>query len=321
MKFLIAAAVAGLAAAATPAAAADLFGSAPPMTMPSSGAPTSVEVGSNWYIRGDIGISWDQVPTVTTNSQSVPPGGDATTPIGVGLGPSQFGRNFTADVGVGYRYNDWLRFEGTYDYRNGSGGSATTRVICPYTARGLYNTVNGQQTPIGIAYDPNETCDGVTHVKQWNNMFLGNAYVDLGTFYGVSPYVGAGAGVNINTAQGTLDYYKTSDGSLYLADLTAPGGYPLLWINPRTGQPYPNVHIPFGPQNWNRDIRSTHVSLAIALMAGLGIELTPSATLDIGYRYLHVGGTRLNFSTPTGASVGQSNSSHEVRVGVRYAIQ
>jgi opacity protein-like surface antigen len=320
MKFLFAAAAAGLAAAATPAAAADLFGSAPPMTMPATSAPTSVEVGSNWYIRGDIGASFDQVPSVILNSSSVPPGGSASMPIGVGQG-AQFGRNLTADVGVGYRYNDWLRFEATYDYRNGVGGSSTFTVICPYTAKAVTQTINGVPTPVGVAYDSNQTCDGVTHIKQWNNMFLGSAYVDLGTYYGVSPYVGAGAGVNINTARGGLNFYKTSDGSNYAANLIPPNGVPGVWVNPITGQPIPNVYIPFAHQDWNRAIHSSHVSLAVALMAGFGIELTPSATLDIGYRYLHIGSGRLNFTTPTGAAISQSNTDHEVRVGVRYAIQ
>ena len=69
-----------------PAVAADLFGSAPPMTIPASLAPTSVEVGSNWYLRGDVGVGFDDAPSVTL--ASIP----LRTPRPSGGGPG-VGRN------------------------------------------------------------------------------------------------------------------------------------------------------------------------------------------------------------------------------------
>jgi opacity protein-like surface antigen len=322
MKSLFPAVLAGLAVASAPAMAADLFGSAPPpMSFSASDGPTAVEIGSNWYIRGDIGMSWDQVPSIAINNQSVPPAGNASTPIGVNEGQSRFGKNLTADVGVGYRFNDYFRMDATYEYRNGSGVSGQNTVICPYNAVGLTNQKTGYT--VGIAYDRSDTCNGQLNVKQWNNMFLGNAYVDLGNYYGVTPYIGAGAGLNINTSSGSLDYFETANGNPYAADLTAPGGYPLIWVNPKTGKAIsPAPKIAFGPQDWNRNIRSTHYGLAVALMAGVGIQLTPSATLDIGYRFLDTGSTSVGVSTPANNGVVKgTNISQEVRVGIRYAIQ
>ena len=63
MKTSIAAALAGLAMASTPTLGADLFGTAPPpLTFPANQSPFT-EVGSNWYLRGDVGYERRQAPT------------------------------------------------------------------------------------------------------------------------------------------------------------------------------------------------------------------------------------------------------------------
>ena len=72
LKFL---ACAGLTVAAWPASAADLLGTAPPLTMPASQGPAMFEVGSNWYLRGELGISFDQAPTISLFGVSTPPPG------------------------------------------------------------------------------------------------------------------------------------------------------------------------------------------------------------------------------------------------------
>ena len=78
---------------------------------------------------------------------------------------------------------------------------------------------------------------------------LFNGYIDLGTWYGVTPYIGAGAGVAYIRA---FDYAST----------VAP---------PFTG----------GDHNqWN---------FSWALMAGLGYAILPNLMLDLGYRYLNLG--------------------------------
>jgi opacity protein-like surface antigen len=61
--------------------------------------------------------------------------------------------------------------------------------------------------------------------------------------------------------------------------------------------------------------------MAWALAAGLGFKLTPSATLDIGYRYLNSGTVNTLINPQTGATIRQSNASHQIRVGVLYYLQ
>ena len=58
--------------------------------------------------------------------------------------------------------------------------------------------------------------------------------------------------------------------------------------------------------------------MAWALMAGVGIKISPSATLDIGYRYLNAGVVNTPITPQIGSSVKQLNSSQEIRIGIRY---
>ena len=323
MKSLFTVVLAGLATATAPAMAADLFGSAPPpMTFPAADGPTAVEIGSSWYIRGDIGMSWDQVPSISINNQSVPPAGNATTPIGVNEGETRYGRNLAADVGVGYQFNNYFRMDATYEYRNGSGASGQNTVVCPYSAYGLTNQKTGYT--IGIAYDTSDTCNGELNVNQWNNMFLGNAYFDLGSYYGVTPYVGAGAGLNVNSTSGSLDYFETANGQLYAADLTAPSGYPLIWVNPKTGVP-----ITPGAQSFLRtaglEPQRPIDALRLRLRLDGGRRHPAHALGDPGPRLPLPGHRRdldrLQHAGQQRRRQGIGQVSQEIRVGIRYAIQ
>lgn len=323
MKAIAAAALAGIAMASTPSLAADLFGTAaPPIVYPDQNGQTA-EVGSNWYIRGDLGAGLDTVPEVTFSTLSIPPSGDPTAPLSGNSGSSQLSRDLLADVGVGYRFNNYFRADATYEYRNGPSGGSNTTVICPYGAYGLTAqnpNANGILIEYGYLYNPSNTCNGVLTIKQHNNMFLGNGYVDLGTYWGITPYVGAGAGLNVLSTSGSLAFFETAGGQTYAANLTPSGTFPQIWVN-SAGQPIsPQPNIAFTQQNWNREVQSVKYSIALALMAGFGVQLTPSATLDIGYRYLNTGASTLYITSPAAASLKDSNVSQEIRVGVRYMV-
>ena len=215
LKFL---ACAGLTVAAWPAAAADL-GSAPPMTMPASQGQTMFEVGSNWYIRGDLGVSFDEAPTVSLSSLSTPPPGLIATPYTTSAGTNWSTTNFTGGLGAGYRFNDYLRLDATWDYRTGVGGTRNTALVCPYPRR-LESSPRRPACPRATSTIPPNICNGTTKLKQYNNAFLANGYVDLGTYGGFTPYVGGGLGLNMNVATGSFNAYQTSDGQVYAPNLT-----------------------------------------------------------------------------------------------------
>ena len=314
MRLFLSAAFASL-ALATPAAAADLLGSAPPMSFPASQAPTAIETGSNWYVRGDIGIGFDQAPSIVLPTiPSVPPGY-----LGTGASSSGSGAGFTGDLGFGYRVSDYLRMDATWDYWTSPSRTRSFAVICPYGLDGVLNPTTGQ--PAGYLYDPTNTCAGTTSLSQHNNSFLANGYVDLGTYGGFTPYVGGGAGLNMSFMQGSASFLESANGLGYAANLTNPGGFPSVWVN-SAGQPIvPQPNIPFTAQNWNRTINATTYRFAWSLAAGVGFQITPSATLDLGYRYLNGGQSSLLVNPQTGLTVKQNNVSQQILVGVRYLIQ
>jgi opacity protein-like surface antigen len=317
LKFL---ACAGLTAAAWPSAAADLLGSAPPLTMPASQGPTTFEVGSNWYLRGDLGLSFDQAPALSLSSLSTPPPGLVGAPFPAPAGSGWSTTNFTGGIGAGYRFNDYLRFDATWDYLIGPGGSRETAVVCPYSLVG-----ETSKTPpyagLGYLYNTSNTCNASTNIQQRDNTLLANGYVDLGTYGGFTPYVGGGLGFNMNVMTGSLNAYESAGGLPYAANLTPTGAFPQVWVDPSGNPIAPQPNIAFTQQNWSRSISWTTYTFAWALAGGFGFQLNPSATLDIGYRYLNNGEITKLINPQTGLTIRQNNVSQQLRVGIRYVLQ
>jgi opacity protein-like surface antigen len=315
MKAIAAAALAGIAMASTPSLAADLFGTAaPPMSFPAQESPTA-EVGSNWYLRGDLGVSIDTATTFSLSPMSTPTPGIGVLPFASSVGSTSDRADFSGDIGVGFRFNNYLRGEATYEYRFGPSGSNDNTVICP-------QSLTPYPTNTGYEYITSQTCNGNIGLQQHNQTALASAYLDLGTYWGVTPYVGAGGGLNANTTSGSVAYTTNPGGASYSANLVPTTTIPLtpaVWVNPTTGAALsPQPKVGFTQQSWNRSFSSTKYTPAWALMAGVGIPLSPSATLDIGYRYLNAGVTTTLINSQTGSTVKQSNSSQEVRIGIRY---
>jgi opacity protein-like surface antigen len=207
MKVLLSLACAA-AIVAAPASAADLLGTAAPLTLPATQGPLAIESGSNWYVRGDLGISFDKAPNVSFSNISVPPPGFFGSTLPVFSGQNMHATDFTGGGGGGYRFNNYLRFDATWDYRTGPGGSSNATVVCPYALTGISSQVPPNPL-LGYLYNTTNTCVGSANINQHNNTFLGNAYVDLGTYYGFTPYVGGGLGFNINTMSGSLNFNET----------------------------------------------------------------------------------------------------------------
>jgi opacity protein-like surface antigen len=315
MKTSVAAALVGLALAPTPTLGADLFGTAPPpVSFPASQSPMT-EVGSNWYLRGDVGLDIDQAASFSMAAISTT--GTGFPPYSTSLGSANWHDDYSIDIGGGYRFNNWLRFEATYEYRAAAGGHNTNSVLCPtsLTAVGtsgyLYDT-SGTSTPV---------CTGALDLRRRDSTGLAAAYLDLGNYWGVTPYVGGGLGLNADNVSGNVGYTVNSTGAAYSANLTAPTGTGTptqQWVNSGGTPISPQPNIGFTNQNWNRSINSTHYSMAWALMAGVGIQISPSATLDLGYRYLNAGSSTLSITPQTGAVVKMRNVSQDIRIGIRY---
>jgi opacity protein-like surface antigen len=110
--------------------------------------------------------------------------------------------------------------------------------------------------------------------------FLFNGYLDLGTWYRLTPYLGAGAGTALVKVN---DYHSTA----------AP---------PFAGNPDHN--------QWN---------FAWAGMAGVAWKVAPNLLIDFGYRYLNVGDARSGRDA-LGAMTFKDVAGHEIRVGLRWSF-
>ncbi len=170
---------AGVAIASLAAASAQAADYAPqPIYVPQP-VPV-IEEFSGWYLRGYVGMS-NQQATLNHPAFSERP----YTHVDDGFDSAPF-----FGAGVGYYFNEWLRFDITGEYR----GSANYHGYGTYP--GGSNEYRGRK-------------------KEW--VGLVNAYADLGTWNRLTPFVGAGVGFAYNTISSFMDV-NTPTGGVYYAE-------------------------------------------------------------------------------------------------------
>jgi opacity protein-like surface antigen len=276
--------------------AADLFALPEAPELPEE----AVEWGSNWYLRGDVGIQQVHVPSLSAY-----------------FAPLANQTLVSGGLGGGYQFNDWLRADVTIDRSVFRKAAVTGQYWCPYQMVGLNDPVSG--APVGVLANPNDTCSQYSQATLSRTSVLANAYLDLGHFWGFTPYVGAGVGMTYGSASSSVGYFRNADGGLWGPDLTLPAGYPAVWLYPN-GASYP-IQLPFNLTNWNTWETRTSWQFAWNVMAGVSYDVTQNFKVDVGYRYLNAGKyTGLPAYTPQGVYVPPMTrdiTSQEVRVGFR----
>ena len=240
---------------AAPVFAADLYLEPPPEI------PVVIPTGG-WYLRGHIGMSNQRVDKlshpgfdIVSGHEFLDDGGFDSAPIG--------------GIGFGYQFNDWLRTDAIVEYRGKTDFSALDR---------YEDGVGGYRTN---EYDGKKS--------EW--LLMANVYFDLGEYYGIVPYVGAGIGAARNTISNFRDV-DVIGGSVAYAD-----------EDPK----------------WN---------LAWALHAGLGYQVNDRLSIDFGYTYLNLGDAQTGtINTFDGYPVEPASmkfeniTSHDFKIGVRYSLQ
>jgi opacity protein-like surface antigen len=260
---------AALAASSVKLEAADLLGT----LFSGDSSPTStqpVEFGTGWYIRADSAFADDSIPPLSPDlSQFLSSARQATLNL---------------DVGMGYKFNNWLRTDVIVDYWNPNTSSGT----------GAGATCVTQLTGVPPTPTATDTCTPHYHsgIQRWDS--LANLYADIGTWYGITPYVGGGAGLSLTRISSGVNWYM-SNGVPY--QITTDGFY----------------------YNWDRSSVSWRYQFAWALMAGFSYAITPQILLDIGYRYINLG-TLPGIADPSGNIVSKTMDAHEIRLGLRYVI-
>ena len=179
------AAAAAAAVVSTAAYAADM--PMPPPQMVYQPAPPCCETG-RWYLRGDIGVgvqTFSSFDFTQTNSVFVWPSNWQIVQKDI-QDTSIFG------MGVGYELNNWLRFDVTGEYR--------TKAM--FKATGSYTNFCGGG---GVCFDVNTGNYSAA-------VFMANTYIDLGTWWCITPFIGAGVGGAYNTISGIQDNGIISNG-------------------------------------------------------------------------------------------------------------
>lgn len=202
--------------------AADL-GPPPPVMV----APAQVEQ-TGWYLRGDIGVGALQA----TGMQYLPT--PLNNPSNFAIDSFGMGDQIFLNAGVGYAVNNWLRLDVTAEYRTKA----------PFNAWGHYTW--GCTAP--IAWSCTDTYNGFMS----SYVFLANAYIDLGTWCGLTPFIGGGIGAADDVVSGFTDVNVPTGG----ADIAAT------------------------TNKWN---------FAWAAEAGLSYSVTPNVSLELAYRFLSLG--------------------------------
>jgi opacity protein-like surface antigen len=275
VKFFASAAAASLISTAAFAADMQVLPPPPPMYQPPPMAyappPVAAPVMGGWYLRGDVGIgmqTFGDFPHSQTNSTFAWPASWTIVQKDV-QDTAIFGG------GVGYAWNNWFRTDITAEYRTKAAWKAT----------GSYTNFCGGG---GVCFDVN-----TGNVS--SAVFMANAYVDLGTWWCITPYIGAGFGGAYNRITDVQDNGIISNGTQ---------GFGLTSSD------------------------SAKWDFAWNAQAGLTYNVTNSFKVDLSARYLHLGSpqTAVVFcqNTPTcpGAFYNLSNmNSWDFRLGVRWMLQ
>ena len=257
VKSLIAASAASLLSSA--AFAADMPIAAPPIY-----APPVVEDFGGWYLRGDIGFSNQRVDRLnnpddarlTSSSQNL-----------------TFNTAGIFGLGAGYKFNNWFRADVTGEWRGNS-------------------QLFGKDSITYVGGFGTDTYHGTK--SEW--VVLANAYADLGTWWCVTPFIGASVGgARVSIANFTDQSHAIEGG-------------PVL----------PGLAFGDNVSKWN---------FAWALHAGLAYKVTPNFTVELAYRYLDMGdgltgdlrrfdGVNERFNPTTFKNI----TSHDLKLGVRWDL-
>ncbi|MEL6200919.1 MAG: outer membrane beta-barrel protein [Pseudomonadota bacterium] len=274
------------------------------------------ELGSSWYIRGEIGYNFEGVHD--TNSSGNP--ADSTFIDNNFMDRTHF------SGGVGYRINPFLRVDSNLGRLAGSDTKSSQLL---YEAGGA--PVGTDPDLIVDATDPNpcngygEFIDPDTGVAFLGDDFITNcirndfaeydttyamfnAYIDLPQIGRFQPFVGGGVGV------GRVAYREETnavDCVPSAPDVREEGcrayGTP---DQPAANTPYTQA----GDVSQGVDYR-----FGYQFAAGLGYALTENTMIDATYRYSNFGNG--DFATGEGTSLADDGySTHQINLGFRYSL-
>jgi opacity protein-like surface antigen len=233
-----------------PAIAADYD---PPIYADQAPDYVPVEVGSGWYLRGDV--SYLVQKSFKNDDFAFTPASfdEKEDPI-------------FASIGFGYHFNDYLRADLNLGYLPGN--------------------------KIGIGYDDSGSTIAYTQasadLKNYAYSLMLNGYVDLGTYVGITPYLGGGVGVVQSTRKLSASYFTNN------------------------GDP---------TDDFVETDDKTKYSLAYTLNAGLAYQVSKNVSVDLGYQYFSAPDAEyVTAASLTSFPVHKGISNHQIKLGLRYDL-
>lgn len=314
----------------SPAFAADYD---PPIFTESPAEYTPVEVGSGWYLRGDLAysfsrsykdtsLSFDRAFLDATSTADFGP----ISPFNV-ISFSEKENPISGSIGFGYHFNDYLRGDlnigllandkytlsgviGTDDVLPDSGCAVTTVTEVTY-----FDADGNEITPHDISTAAGRkpcAASGSLQNTAWNGM--ANGYIDLGTYAGITPYVGAGVGLLYTRTKLTATAQCSGDQSTISS---AAARTSATITNLCAGQEsFDDDPVTYTPLNY----RHSEYNFMYGLSAGLSYRLTQNASLDVGYQYVSAPSISYLAVGADGVEQRKGLDSHQVKVGLRYDL-
>lgn len=256
------------AAAAHGAASAADFYQPPIVEAPPPIIEAAPVATGGWYLRGDVDYSWLKFrgASYTVVSPTFDCCGNmvGARMVDGNVLNGSLRSSFSLGAGVGYKINSVLRTDLTLDYQ-------------------FRSNFNGSTTGCG------GTCSSTDRSSVSALSLLANAYADLGTYSGITPYVGAGiGGAKLNWA--SLQNTGCQAGSCTTYTHEGYDDYRFAW----------------------------------ALMAGVSYDVTSNVAVDLGYRWMRVaggnmfGGDNAAGGPYTGHGKDKGIDFHSIKAGLRY---
>ena len=258
-------------------------------------APVIKEVKpfGGWYIRGDVGYSFNdardkarysgrfqggaalpgaQPPVLLEDvpADLIDPEIDDTMFVGVGVG-AHMGQYLRGDITADFHFNG---HNSSPFFGDGGTNPACVDGLCDYSFDGDFNAIT----------------------------VLANAYVDMGTYAGITPYVGAGIGF------AHVDYKDVT--STACGDPLASGATTSA-CDPSGVNPAVLVNTDYEG--------SSSLRLAWSLAAGASYSVNDAFALDAGYRFVRISEGEMAHAGDQSIKDGGFDM-HQVRVGARYKL-
>ncbi len=268
---------------------------------------TLVEVGSGWYLRGDITASVNG-SRITENFSN-----------GTSEESSVFGDMIGGGIGAGYNFNNNFRAEvmwarnlvGQAEFFTQYPDGGAVRGYIDLLGKAHGNCAGYFEAVGGLADKLIENCSEYGEASYNASTLMANGYFDLNPVGKFQPYIGAGLGV------ARVRWQEVTGGTI-CSPVPAAVNLEGCYGGSGADQPPPNsVYIYGGTKAGGIDYR-----LAYSVSAGFSYRIKEKFLLDFGYRFLGVSDT---FGIAGGATKAQQTAKngfglHQINLGLRYEI-